>query len=650
MSKGAEQKQAATSGDADAQWAFQQLVAGVRDYAIFTLDPSGHVTSWNEGAEHIKGYRAPEILGRHFSCFYEPHAIADHWPDQELKIAAGQGRMEDEGWRLRKDGTRFWASVVITALRDGSGNLTGFLKITRDLTERRRHEEVLRVSEERFRLLVEEVKDHALFMLDAEGLVASWNLGAERLAGYTAVEVMGRHFACLYTPESADIGLPQQHIPLAAQNGNVQTEGWLTRKNGTRFWADMTISALHDREGRLRGFATITRDLTERNRVAALEQSHESAYVFLAMLSHELRNPLAPLMTSVDILRMRNVSDPVVQQTSDVIARQVQHLTRLVDDLMDVSRITSGRIALSHALIDIAVPVARAIELSRPLIDTKLHSLHLSLPEHPVMVSGDLTRLTQVMVNLLNNAAKYTPQGGRIDLTVRAENGSVVIRVRDTGRGMPRELLPRVFDLFTQGQRSLDRTEGGLGVGLTLVQKIIALHGGTVSAHSEGVDRGSEFVVRLPRDSAKKAPAPPPRITDDGETHRLRVLVVDDNKDAAESLAILLELWGHEVKREYDGSRALDVSVSYRPEVVFLDIGLPGMDGYEVAGRLREVPETARAVLVAVTGYGQEEDRRRSRRAGFDHHLVKPVAPETLRLLLTSLEPGRRLSIKSEVT
>ncbi len=650
MAKGTEQKKAATSGNADAQWAFQQLVSGVKDYAIFTLDPTGHVTSWNQGAENIKGYRAEEILGRHFSCFYEPQAIADHWPDQELKIAAGQGRMEDEGWRLRKDGTRFWASVVITALRDGSGNLTGFLKITRDLTERRRHEEVLRVSEERFRLLVEEVKDHALFMLDAQGLVASWNLGAERLAGYTAVDVMGRHFACFYPPESADIGLPQQHIALAAQNGNVETEGWLIRKNGTRFWADMTLSALHDRDGRLRGFATITRDLTERNRVAALEQSHESAYIFLAMLSHELRNPLAPLMTSVDILRMRNVSDPVVQQTSDVIARQVHHLTRLVDDLMDVSRITSGRIALSHALIDVAVPVARAIELSRPLIDAKSHSLHLLLPEHPVMVSGDLTRLTQVMVNLLNNAAKYTPKGGRIDLTASAENGSVVIRVRDTGSGMPRELVPRVFDLFTQGQRSLDRSEGGLGVGLTLVQKIIALHGGTVTAHSEGVGRGSEFVIRLPRDSAKKAPEPPPRNSDDGDAPRLRVLVVDDNKDAAESLATLLELWGHEVKRVYDGSRALDVSASYRPEVIFLDIGLPGMDGYAVAGRLRGMPETARAVLVAVTGYGQEEDRRRSRRAGFDHHLVKPVAPETLRLLLTSLEPGHRLSVKSEAT
>ena len=634
------------SAEADARWHFQQLVSTVKDYAIFTLDPTGHVTSWNDGAQNIKGYKATEILGRHFSAFYEPRAVADRWPDQELKIAAGQGRMEDEGWRLRKDGTRFWASVVITALRDASGKLSGFLKITRDLTERRRHEDVLRNSEERFRLLVEEVKDHALFMLDQDGIVASWNLGAERLHGYTAAEIMGRHFSCFYAAESAGSPLPPQHLSSAVQNGSVSAEGWLARKGGMRFWADISISTLHDHDRPMRGFAVITRDLTERNRVAALEQSHESAYVFLAMLSHELRNPLAPLMTSVDILRMRSVGDPVVQQTSDVIARQVQHLTRLVDDLMDVSRITSGRIALALSPVDIGVPVARAVELSRPLIDTKGHSLHLLLPERPVMVSGDLTRLTQVMVNLLNNAAKYSPPGGRIDVRVKKEGSLVVVRVTDTGSGMPRELVPRVFDLFTQGARSLDRAEGGLGVGLTLVHKIVELHAGTVTAYSEGVDRGSEFVVRLPllpaaEVLASEAPGAQPA-TEPG--HRLRILVVDDNRDAAESLAVLMELWGHEVKRAYHGSDAIELSADYRPEVIFLDIGLPGMDGHEVAARLRASPETAGAALIAVTGYGQEEDRRRSQRAGFDQHLVKPVSPDRLHSLLKSLEPGNAAS------
>jgi PAS domain S-box-containing protein len=639
VSEATERKKLATETEGSERWQFQQLVSGVRDYAIFTLDATGHVTSWNDGAESIKGYKAAEILGHHFSRFYEPQAVADRWPDQELKIAAGQGRLEDEGWRLRKDGTRFWASVVITALRDSSGRLTGFLKITRDLTERRRHEEVLRISEERFRLLVEEVKDHAIFMLDAEGVVASWNRGAERLEGYTAAEVIGRHFSCFFSTDVASSELPRQYIAHAARNGSVEAQAWLVRKDGSQFSADITLSALYDRDRRLRGFANVIRDLTERNRVTALEQSNQSAYVFLAMLSHELRNPLAPLMTSVDILRMRDVNDPVVQQTSDVIARQVQHLTRLVDDLMDMSRITSGRIALSYAPVDIAAPVARAIELSRTLIDNKGHVLRLSLPEQPLVVNGDLTRLTQVMVNLLNNAAKYTPKGGRIDLTVKAENGSVEVRVRDTGSGMPRDLVPRVFDLFTQGQRSLDRVEGGLGVGLTLVRKIVELHGGTVTAHSEGIDCGSEFVVRLPRDSAGEATstAAGDRRNAGEQSDKLRILVVDDNKDAAETLAILLELWGHEAQRAHDGAKALELGASYRPDVIFLDIGLPGMDGFEVASRLREQPQTAGAVLIALTGYGQEEDRQRSRRAGFDHHLVKPVSPESLQGLLAGL-------------
>ena len=648
MSKATERKQPASEAEGGERWQFQQLVSGVKDYAMFTLDATGHVTSWNDGAESIKGYKAAEILGQHFSRFYEPQAVADGWPAQELKIAAGQGRLEDEGWRLRKDGTRFWASVVITALRDSSGRLVGFLKITRDLSERRRHEEVLRNSEERFRLLVEEVKDHAIFMLDAEGVVASWNLGAERMEGYSAAEIMGRHFSCFFPPDVAAGDLPCQFIARATRSGSVEAEVQLVRKNGSQFSADITISAMYDRDRRLRGFANIVRDLTERNRVTALEQSHESAHVFLAMLSHELRNPLAPLMTSVDILRMRNVNDPVVQQTSDVIARQVQHLTRLVDDLMDVSRITSGRIALSHAAIEIAVPVARAIELSRALIDNRGHALRLSLPEQPLIVDGDLTRLTQVMVNLLNNAAKYTPKGGLIELSVTEDNGSVVVSVRDTGSGMPSELVPRVFDLFTQGKRSLDRVEGGLGVGLTLVKKIVELHGGTVTAHSEGIDRGSEFVVRLPRDSGAHSTgaAVPDRRSAGEHLQQLRILVVDDNKDAAESLAILLELWGHEARRAHDGATALQLGASYRPDVIFLDIGLPGMDGYEIASRLRQMPETSAATLIAVTGYGQEEDRRRSRRAGFDQHLVKPVAPESLQSLLA----GLARDIKPEAT
>jgi PAS domain S-box-containing protein len=618
---------------------FGQLVAGVKDYAVFTLDVAGHITSWNAGAENIKGYKAEEIIGKHFSRFYPAEAIARSWPEQELKIAAGQGRHEEEGWRLRKDGTRFWADVVITALRNPAGRLTGFLKITRDLTERRRHEETLRDSEERFRLLVDSVKEYAIFMLDPEGRVASWNLGAERIIGYTAAEAIGRHFSCFYPAEAAERGAPRQDLDSAIEHGSIETNGRRVRKDGSRFWANVVITAVYDLDGKLRGFAKVTRDLTERKQFEELEESRQRTQDFLAMLSHELRNPLAPIKTSVDIMRLRELHDPVVERARDVIERQLQHLTRLIDDLLDVSRITSGRIRLSNEALELGTIIGRAVEAARPVLDSRGHALDIKQPAQPVWVRGDLTRLTQVFVNLLNNAAKYTPDGGRIVLEVEPFAHSAAIHIRDNGIGIASELLPRVFDLFTQGHRPLDRSDGGLGVGLALVHRIVSLHGGTVKASSEGSGSGSEFVVTLPLFSEETsmivAPllepiAPPPR--------RRRLMVIDDNKDAAESMSMLLELWGHEVVCVYDGRTALEAAAKYHPDAVFLDIGLPGMDGYEIAERLRESPESGRAVLIAITGYGQDEDRRRSRDAGIDHHLVKPVTPETLHKLLDSLE------------
>jgi PAS domain S-box-containing protein len=619
---------------------FGQIVAGVKDYAVFTLDVAGHITSWNAGAENIKGYKAEEIIGKHFSRFYPPEAIARSWPEQELKIAAGQGRIEEEGWRLRKDGTRFWADVVITALRNPAGRLTGFLKITRDLTERRRHEETLRDSEERFRLLVDTVREYAIFMLDTEGRVASWNQGAERIIGYTAAEIIGRHFSCFYPVEAAERGAAQHDLDAALEHGSLETNGRRVRKDGSRFWANVVITAVYDLEGRLRGFAKITRDLTERKQFEELEESQQRTQEFLAMLSHELRNPLAPLKTSVDILRARDLTDPVVARARDVIDRQVQHLTRLIDDLLDVSRITSGRVRLSNEALELESVIARAVEAARPLIDSKAHSLQVKPLTRPAWVRGDLTRLTQVLVNLLNNAAKYTPAGGRIDIAVITSDSHAEIHVRDNGVGIDAELLPRVFDLFTQGQRPLDRADGGLGVGLALVHRIVSLHGGTVKASSAGAGRGSEFIVTLPLLSEETSMSVA-SVSSERTVHqprRRRIMVIDDNKDAAESMSMLLELWGHEVMCAYDGHSALEAAVKYHPDAVFLDIGLPGMDGYEIAERLREQPESAHAVLIAITGYGQDEDRRRSRDAGIDHHLVKPVAPETLHTLLDSLE------------
>src|SRR3984957_1858978 len=617
---------------------FSQIVAGVRDYAVFTLDVAGHITSGDAGAENIKGYRADEIIGKHFSRFYPADAIARNWPGEELKIAAGQGRFEEEGWRIRKDGTRFWAGVVITALRSPRGKLTGFLKITRDLTERRRHEETLRESEERFRLLVNSVREYAIFMLDAEGCVASWNLGAERIIGYTAAEIIGRSVACLYPAEAAERGAPQRDLATVVAHGGMEINGRRVRKDGTRFWANVVICSVHDLDGKLRGFAQVTRDLTERKQFKELEESQQRTHEFLAMLSHELRNPLAPLKTAVDVMRLRELSDPVMIRARDVIDRQVQHLTHIIDELLDVSRITSGRIRLTSEMLDLEEIVLRAVEAARPLLDSKGHTLEIQTPGSHLWVRGDLTRLTQVFVNLLNSAAKYSPDRGHIGVSIRSTDKSAAVHIRDNGIGIAAELLPRMFDLFTQGDRPLDRTDGGLGVGLALVHRLVSLHGGVVKAFSEGIGRGSELVVTLPQYcqeiSMPVASDPPPP---EPQQKRRRLMVIDDNKDAAESMSMLFELWGHEVICTYEGRAALETAAKYRPDAVFLDIGLPGMDGYEIAERLRELPESAHTVIVAITGYGQDEDRRRSREAGIDHHLVKPVSPETLHKLLDSL-------------
>ncbi|MBA3312857.1 MAG: response regulator [Planctomycetota bacterium] len=353
---------------------------------------------------------------------------------------------------------------------------------------------------------------------------------------------------------------------------------------------------------------------------------------FLAMLAHELRNPLAPIRTGLDLLDAAGAEDAVVAP----MRRQVEHMVRLVDDLLDVSRITCGTIDLQRQITDVRRAAAVAVETSRPLIEAHEHALHVSLPDEPLVVEGDPVRLTQVLTNLLNNAAKYTSNGGHVSLSAEREGGDVVIHICDTGAGVSREMLPRIFELFVQADRSLDRAKGGLGIGLTLVRRLVEMHNGSVHAFSEGLGLGSEFVVRLPasekplevvRNGQPRRPAATDRIP-------CRILVVDDNVDAATTLGMLLRLDGHEIRFAYDGLAALDAAAEFSPEVVLLDIGLPKLDGYEVAKRLRARTETEGAVLIAVSGYGQEEDRRRSREAGFDHHLTKPVDFAVLRQVL----------------
>jgi PAS domain S-box-containing protein len=616
---------------------FRTLIEGVRDYAIFMLDPKGFVTTWNTGARHIKGYEAHEIVGSHFSRFYPPDSIKSGLPETELRGATMEGRFEDEGWRIRKDGSRFWANVVITAMRDASGTLMGFSKITRNLTDRRQHEDDLKLSEERFRLLVDGVTEYAIIMLDKGGFVTSWNVGAERIKGYPAHEILGKHVSHFYPSEDILANRPWQHLATAREKGRVTDEGWRVRKDGTLFWANTVMTALHDAEGRPYGFAKVTQDLTQRRHAETLADTAQRMHEFIAMLAHELRNPLAPIRNAVALMGRKGLNDPTLESMRQTIDRQSTHLARLLDELLDVNRIARGEFAVEKGPVGLQDVLTRAIETSRPLIDAQGHRLHLALPSGPVSLHGDAVRLTQAMVNVLNNAAKYTPAGGDIWLTASVRSADVEIRIRDTGKGIERDMLEKVFDLFMQVEPNMGGSLGGLGVGLALVRRVVELHGGSVQARSEGMGRGSEFIVRLPLSIQKPQAVEPAKPMEPGRIPRLRVLVVDDNKDAADSLHLLLQSMEQDAVTVYDGVAALAAVETFRPDVVMLDIGMPHMSGYEVARQLRANTTARKPKLVAVTGWGQDADKQRARASGFDYHFVKPVSEDALRRVLAEI-------------
>ena len=481
---------------------FQLMADRVRDYAIFLLDTDGKILSWNAGAMAIKQYSADEIIGTHFSIFYTPADIERDWPKYELKRAMLEGRFEDHGWRLRKDGSRFWANVIITALRDDDGNLLAYSKITRDLSERKREEESLRQSEERFRLLVDGVQDYAIYMLNPHGLVTSWNLGARRIKGYESAEIIGRHYSRFFTDEDIKAGKPWTELAMVRQHGRAEEEGWRVRKDGSKFWARVVVSALYDADGTLHGFTKVTQDLTQRRHAEALETSAGNVNDFIAVLAHELRNPLAPIRNAVHLQKITKPGDPVHAASLQIIERQSSQLARIVDDLLDVSRIVRGSLAIDCKPATVASIVERAVETARPHIEAGQHTIEVKLPPDRLEVHVDELRLTQALTNILNNAARYTDQGGHIFVTVsRSESEGrpqVTISVRDTGRGIEPDFLQSIFGMFVQGKNLLHRPATGLGVGLALARSIVELHHGTIEASSAGPGSGAEFIIRLP--------------------------------------------------------------------------------------------------------------------------------------------------------
>lgn len=626
-----QENHAATSADR-----FRLLVEAVQDYGIFMLDPTGIVLSWNSGAARLKGYCAEEVIGRHFSIFYPEPAKQKMWPDQELRLAAANGTYEEEGWRVRKDGSMFWANVVITALRDPDGTLTGFGKVTRDLTERRLHEEALRQSEERFRLMIEGVRDYAIYMLDPLGKIQSWNNGAQLIKGYTAQEVIGKHYSMFFRSEDVAAGLPTKELRDALQLGRTEEEGWRVRKDGSTFWANIVMAPIRGADGTHLGFAKVTRDMTERSRLRDLEHSSRQMNEFLAMLAHELRNPLAPIRNAVSILQLEPAPSATVRNSRDMIDRQLTQLTRLVDDLLDAGRMTSGKIRIKPERVVFNPIVARAVEAARPGMDARAQTFKLIVPAEDIWVNADEMRLVQVLQNLLSNASKFTPAGGAITLSASVAQGRLHVEVEDNGEGISPASMQSIFELFSQGDGLAASRQSGLGIGLSLARSLVEMHGGSIWATSPGTGLGSTFSFELPG-----AEICPDRVDGEnpGEQGRAaaRMLVVDDNRDAADSLAEILRLLGYRVRTAYDGRSALEAAVQDKPSAVFLDIGMPEMDGPTVLRALRALPGGESVFATAVTGYGAEDERaERPDFAGFDARLLKPVALADLQQLLAT--------------
>jgi PAS domain S-box-containing protein len=651
---------------------FKLLVESVRDYAIFMLDPGGYVLTWNAGAERFKGYRAQEIIGQHFSKFYLPEALAQGLPEQELELASRTGVFEDEGWRVRKDGTLFWANVVITAMRDTQGELVGFAKITRDLTQRRAHEEDLRRSEERFRLLVEGVSDYAIFMLDPNGRVSTWNSGAERIKGYAADEIIGQHFSTFYPQDAKDSGWPEHELQVAAEKGKFVDTGWRLRKDGTTFWANVTITALRDDAGKLLGFAKLTRDLTQAKRAEAMESVNQQREEmldaernarmaaqratrlkdeFLATLSHELRTPLSAILGWTQLLLRPDSSKGAEEQKRaiEIIDRNARAQVKLIDDLLDLSRVMTGKLRLDLHQVSLASIVEAAVDSAKPSAEVKGIRLKAILSSNQDIVSADSARLQQVVWNLLTNAIKFTPKGGQVQVLLQRVNSHLELSVSDTGIGIPANYLPHVFDRFSQKDSSTTRAFGGLGLGLAICKQLVELHGGSIRAASLGEGRGATFSVQLPLSIAQLNDQSGPRVHPTAETQSgeavslprlegVHLFVVDDEPDARELLRAVLEDQGAKVTSFASAEDALTALKTTKPTVLVCDIGMPKMDGYQLIRALRaEESRRERIPALALTAFARSEDRKRSLVAGYQAHLAKPFDVGELILVVADL-------------
>jgi PAS domain S-box-containing protein len=635
---------------------FAILVDAVEDYAVFLLDPEGVIRSWNRGAARIMGYSEDEVVGQHFSIFYGPEDLAAEKPKHELETATSEGRVEDEGWRIRKDGQRFWANTVITLLHDSKGEITGFAKVTRDMTGRRHAEEELRQSTEVFQLLVSAVRDYAIFMLDPNGNIATWNRGAERIKGYKPDEIIGSHFSRFYTEEDKANHKPERELEIAREQGSVEDEGWRVRKDGTRFWANVVITAVFDRSGELRGFAKVTRDISDRKeaeetRRALLEQREarvqaeeerrrvEDSYRvsqeanrakdnFLMTLSHELRTPMTAILGWSRMLPSMSTDDPMFHEAVMSIAGGAQLQARLIDDILDVSRIVSGKLRLAPETIEVARVIMNAAEAVHATAAAKQITLTMSLPPALGAIVADPTRIQQVIWNLLTNAVKFTPRGGKVEVTAHRTASQVQVSVTDSGEGIDPQFLPHIFEPFRQAESPQTRVHGGLGLGLSIVRYIAEAHGGTVSAESQGRGKGSTFTVALPVRAVTAGTGPVRNAFGDTFMHRdrlrgIEIVLIDDEQESRKMVSAVLRAAGANLAAFDSAAAALEAIDEHRPDIVLTDIAMPEMDGYAFTRMLRERVYGRDLKIVALSAFPATGDRG----SGFDAYLTKPIDP-----------------------
>ncbi len=627
-------------------------LASIGDGVIST-DARGRVTSMNPVAASLTGWTSDDVIGVPLT---EVFLIVNETTRQPVENPALRALREgvvvglaNHTVLIAKDGTERPIDDSAAPIRSADGHVVGSVLVFRDVTERRRSEHQLAEALRFYRSSIDALTSH-IAVLDENGVILE-------------VNTAWRHFAEMNHFAGFDCGVGVNYIEVCeTSSGECADDGSIARGirdvlaghrpvfefeypchspteerwfllRVTRFESPGAVRVVvsHDNITQRRAAEEHLRKLA-----ADLSEADRRKNEFLATLAHELRNPLAPIRNGLQLIQLAKGNWDTIEQTRELVERQLNQMVRLIDDLMDVNRISTGRIHLRKERVTLASVVQGAVETSRHLIEQMGHDLTVTVPGHSVLVDVDPTRLTQVVLNLLNNAAKYSERNGRIWLTAEQQGSEVVVSVKDSGIGIPADHLPRVFDMFSQVDHSLEKAQGGLGIGLCLVQRLVELHGGTIEARSEGVGKGSEFVVRLPVVAEASAP------TEDagrpeGDTSALRILIVDDNRDSADSLAMMLKMMGHETSAVYDGEEAVSAASAFTPDVILLDIGLPKLNGYEACRRIRKLEPGKDMVIVAQTGWGQEEDRQRTHEAGFDHHFVKPVDPQALMKLLRSL-------------